>query len=94
MDNEIKEGVKNRLGKMEIKPAVKDISMKLTMAADELINLLRVMQDNDPKMGLFLLSTVIAGMTLTLTDNVDEALGVLRKAREQIVDTEKEVNVG
>ncbi len=92
MDDDMKQGVRDMLNEMDIGPNVKDVSMRLALASDNLIELLTMMKRADKKAGLISLSTVISGLTLTLSDNVDEALGVLKKAREQIIETEKEVN--
>ena len=80
------------IDRKETSPEVRDVSMKLTLASSELIELLNIIKQSNYKMAMFSLSTVISGLTLTLTDSVDEALGALKKAREQIIDTEKEVN--
>ena len=92
MDNDMRESIQKLLDKKEINPAVKNISAELTVASDELIHLLGIIRGSDKKIGLSSLSTVMSGLALVLTDNVDEALGALKKAREQIIQTEKEVN--
>ncbi len=94
MNDDMAKVVEESVRAMKINPKVEEVSMRITLASQELIVLLASIKESDVEAGRLSIATAICGIVLVLTDEVDEALGILNKAREQIIDTEKEVNKG
>ena len=92
MNEEMGEEIKKQVKGMNIQPEVEQASTAVTMASEPILRLLAMIRSHNIEEGRLAASIAISGLALTISDNTDEALGILSKAREQIIKTDKELN--
>jgi len=92
MDERMDKELKKIVGGMNIAPNVEKVSVDLTLASSNIIRLIDIVKATDSELAKAMLEATIAGLSLTLSDSVDDAYEVLNKAKEKVAITEKEIN--
>jgi len=94
MEDYIKEGLKKMVDENKSNPKNMEIADMMANASREPLIFIANIKKQDKKLSWFMLATFVSGLVMTSTDTIDEAMDVIDKAKEQIVNTEKEINMG
>jgi len=93
VEDYIADAIRKKCDSITPNPNVNALSLTMVLASQNLVLLIdTIKKQNKKKEAYLLMSTFISGFAMSLTDNIDEAISVLKKSKDMVIETEAEIN--